>query len=227
MVRLKRLGIAFACFALAVGLFKLATKSEPEIDGVWTRTAPGEALRVGERLEPRAVEGLCRVDPVRVRLVLDAADSVPSREVDLDCVERNDDDWSGGIESVGVGVAGLRVDKITKRLKVELRVAIPDDPGLVGRQGRVHVQGVVRYPELVGSEGVLERSLPDGASNLGYRDAELAFSFEVPVLVLGHGGRWLSRALGLAAALLGLVGVGFGFAAIPDPGQSDAEVSSS
>ena len=131
--------LLFASAAVAGGPFLLKLFPVPHLPSPRTsggKKRPGQYLEV--RAEgPSSVNGLCKVASCRGELVLEGE---PAQTHPMSVTASGSGDWGDRLQ-VNRGDGATRSSQIRYRI-----TALPDDPALVGRKGRLAFQAEVEFP---------------------------------------------------------------------------------
>lgn len=190
---------SFAVFALAIALIVVMNFTEPEWAG--ERWVAGKSYARDFKLE-KSIGGCFEIVRVEGSFV----------GVDVPIVSTENKAWDSSPEWTVIKVKGIPVSTGRKNISANFRVAVPENAGLVGRQGKLIIRGVVKYPyiNLAGAIG------PNENKTYEVREVEFEKSITDIRIVANEkdekdGAGWVEGLIGLMAIVSvigGLISLG-------------------
>jgi hypothetical protein len=147
----------------------------------------------------RSVDGMLRVEGVSGALHLEGGQT---RGLGLS--GEGSGAWGTTIERSGVRVAGIDVSAIEAPAVAVVRVHVPDDASLVGREGTARLELAIAYPDLVGADDAVTRTAPGDRS---FRETRETVPFETRVRVMEEWPRRIPPIVYLPLSVLAVVAV--------------------
>jgi hypothetical protein len=131
-----------------------------------------------------SIDGLTYLNWATAYLVLDNTNDT----ILLDAKAFDNDKWDEEIFVPGLSVKNVSVTDIEDPLKINVEIQTPSESSLIGSRGTIFFTFDVIYPDLIGSDDILTRSIHNKLSKFledgKYYDHEKEFTYETKIKII-------------------------------------------